>query len=193
MTDRTEFIVTIIAIILISIVGGIITTYAWDSGQVYSEPIIPTETTTSWNATVQPFFDENDIGNYTIEPYSPIIYGGGGVGINESTTNEAYLYAVGGGGGGGAPEGYVDLFNQTACDVNSIAWGNDCDCFSCGVWYGTVFGSGFWNKTGFYYDDGTPTGMTATAMEEIESTQANYRYEDYMNQNGHYRINGKWT
>ena len=100
MTDKTEFIVTIIVIILISIVGGIITTYAWDSGQVYSEPIIPTETTTSWNATVQPFFDENDTENYTIEPYSPIIYAGGGAGINESTTTEAYYYTVGGGGGG---------------------------------------------------------------------------------------------
>ena len=90
---RYEFIVTIIAIILISIVGGIITTYAWDSGQAYSEPTIPAETTTSWNATAQPFFDD--------EPYSPIIYaGGGGAGINESTTTEAYYYTVGGGGGG---------------------------------------------------------------------------------------------
>jgi len=68
-------------------------------GRAICKPI-PTETTTSWNATVQPFFDENDTENYTIEPYSPIIYAGGGAGINESTTTEAYYYTVGGGGGG---------------------------------------------------------------------------------------------
>jgi hypothetical protein len=62
---------------------------------------------------------------------------------------------------------------------------------SCGVWVGFDT-HGFYNLTGTYYDDGTPTGMTMGQMSEREEQLSNIRYEQYMNSKGYYYDGKKW-
>jgi hypothetical protein len=99
------------------------------------------------------------------------------------SNNLTYTYVAAGGGGGCPKSGCPPPFNYTACNLESKQWGDDCACLSCGIWVGYDT-RGFYNLTGVYYDDGTPTGMTLKQMETFEELNANYRYSKFMAEHG---------
>lgn len=115
--------------------------------------------------------------------------GGGGGEKVEPTPSDKFTFDVVAvaGGGGGTPIGMnISVFNQTACNESSKEYGVDCDCFSCGIWFGVHSGQGFWNTTGVYYSDGTPTGKTMKQMDCEESRVENLRYAQFMGEHGVY-------
>ena len=124
------------------------------------------------------------------EPPGP----GGGMGYIQEPLSNNYTVV---GGGGGAAAGFVPYsFNLTECNAESKKYGSDCSCMRCGVWisvYQSSMDKGFFNLTGYYYGDGTPTGKTGQQMEDEASMRSNLEYERYMNERGHYRVNGKWV
>jgi hypothetical protein len=108
------------------------------------------------------------------------------------TNMTAGYYFGGAGGGGGCPaSGCGEPFNFTACNEDAKKFGENCTCIICGIWAGYDT-QGFYNQSGLYYSDGTPTGMTFQQMERIEETLANYRYNRYMNEKGYYYDGNKW-
>jgi hypothetical protein len=96
-------------------------------------------------------------------------------------------------GSGGTGVGWNDMppFNSTACNEDAAKLGANCTCMECGYWmsYET---QGFYNLSGVYYSDGTPTGRTMKQMDDYETMQSNIRYSRFMNEHGIYWNGKKW-
>lgn len=82
-------------------------------------------------------------------------------------------------------------FNETLCDESVKNLGLNCTCFVCGRWVGYET-KGFYNQSGTYYSNGTPTYMTYRQLADYEEMQSNIRYRQFMNERGIYWDGNKW-